>query len=234
MVTANRIAIIPARGGSKRLPRKNIMNFGGKPLLAWSVEAALRSGVFDEVIVSTEDEEIALAARAAGASVPFLREKCTDDHVTISDVALHVLEQYSAKLGKFFETVAVLQPTCPLRTAEEVRTAIDAFEESGAPFQMSCFRYHWTNPWWAFRRQSDGKADYLFPEMIGSRSQDQPPLHGLTGAIVLARVKRFLETRSFHAEGQRFEPISWMSAIDIDDREDFEFALAVLAVRGGS
>lgn len=233
MVTRMRIAIIPARGGSKRLPGKNIIDFFGKPLLAWSIEAGLESGLFERVVVSTEDPQIAETARRYGADVPFLRESFTDDFSNISDVTVHALKQLEAKLGETSEITAMLQATCPLRTAEDVRAAVTAFEAAGADFQMSCFRFHWSNPWWAFRRGAEGQADYLFPDMVGVRSQDQPPLFGLTGAICLAKTPALLASGTFYGPGQRFEPISWTSAVDIDDAEDLNFARAVYAVRHG-
>lgn len=227
----SRVAIIPARGGSKRLPGKNLIDFFGKPLLAWSIEAALTSGLFDRVVVSTEDVAIADAAKMHGAEVPFLRDEFYDDHSNISDVAVHTLRELEARLGATYDQVVNLQPTSPLRTADDIRTAVEAFEKSGGDFQMSCFKFHWTNPWWAFRRTSSGTADYLFADMVGVRSQDQPPLFGLTGAIYIAKTGALLNTGTFYGPGQRFEPISWISAIDIDDAEDLEMARAAYAVR---
>jgi N-acylneuraminate cytidylyltransferase len=126
MVT-RRIAIIPARGGSKRLPRKNILDFFGKPLLAWSIEAGLMSGLFDRVLVSTEDTEIAKIACKYGADVPFLRQRHTDDDATISDVTIHALQQVRSNLGETFDVVVTLQATCPLRDAADIKNAIAAF-----------------------------------------------------------------------------------------------------------
>jgi len=232
MVTRKqRVAIVPARGGSRRIPRKNIVDFGGRPLLAWSVEAGLASGAFDDVFVSTDDAEIAAAAVAAGAQVPFLRDAAADDHATISDVTLHFLAQLETRLGLRYDTVAMLQATCPLRDAEDVRNAVAAIDASGAPLQMSCFDFAWSNAWWAFQRAADGTGKWLHPEMIEKRSQDQPPLFGLTGAICIGRVDSLRAAGTFYGPGQRFEPISWQAAVDIDTIEDLEFARAVLAMR---
>jgi N-acylneuraminate cytidylyltransferase len=233
MVTHRRIAIVPARGGSKRLPGKNVIDFFGKPLLAWSIAAGLESGLFDRVLVSTEDPTIAEIARRHGADVPFLREAFDDDHSNISDVVVHALRQVEDKLGETYEDVVMLQATCPLRTAEDIRAAVSAFDAAGADFQMSCFHFLWTNPWWAFRRTPEGRADYLFPDMVGVRSQDQPKLFSLTGAICIARTRALLASGTFYGPGQRFEPIDWISAVDIDDAEDLKFAKAAHAVRHG-
>jgi CMP-N-acetylneuraminic acid synthetase len=231
MVKRGRIAIIPARGGSKRLPRKNILDFFGKPLLTWSIQAGLDSGLFDRVFVSTDDSEIADIARAHGATVPFLRETYADDHANISQVTIHALAQIRAHLGETYDEVAMLQASCPLRDADDVRAAITVFERTGVDFQMSCFHFGWMNPWWAFRLDAAGRAEYLFPDMVGPRSQDQPPLFGLTGAICLAKTDALIEAGTFYGPGQRFEPISWMSAVDIDEEEDLRFARAVHLVK---
>lgn len=228
MVTPRSLAVIPARGGSKRLPRKNLADFGGRPLLAWSVEAALGSGCFDRVIVSTDDSEIAQAAREAGAEVPFLRDAHADDHSNISDVTVHALRRL-AEAGEAFDLVGMLQPTCPLRIAGHVRACVAAFREAGAPFQITCYENKWMNPWWAFRRRPDGTADFLHPEMVGVRSQDQPATFGLAGAVCLARVPDLLASGTFYGPGVRFEPIPWTAAVDIDDADDLLFARALLA-----
>lgn len=230
LVKRRRLAVIPARGGSRRIPRKNIADFAGRPLLAWSVAAALDSGCFDRVVVSTEDEEIAAAARQAGADVPFLRDRFADDVSNVSDVTADAVRRLAA-LGDAFHTVAMLQATCPLRDAGHVRAAVEAFDASGAASQMSCFRFDWMNPWWAFRLRDDGTADFIHPEMIGRRSQDLPPAFGLTGAICLSTTDALLATGSLRGPRTRFEPLPWAAAVDIDEPEDLAFALAVKATR---
>jgi CMP-N-acetylneuraminic acid synthetase len=233
VVKRKRIAVIPARAGSKRIHRKNLIDFFGKPLLAWTVEAALDAAVFKRVLVSTEDAEIAEIARACGADVPFLRERCFDDHSTISDVAIHVLEQVAARLGEQFDDIVLLQASCPLRDAKDISLALAAFERADNDFQMSCFQFHWSNPWWAFERDVKGQATWLHLRMLQMRSQDQPPLFGLTGAICLARVPALLKACTFYGPGQRFEPISWISAVDIDNEDDLQFARAAYALKHG-
>ena len=230
MVNARRIAIIPARGGSKRIPRKNIIDFAGKPMLAWTVEAGLSTGLFDRVVVSTDDPEIADVARRFGADVPFLREGLADDITPISQVTAAVLDQLSAA-GAHYDVVVQLMANCPLRGAGDITAALGAFEASGSPFQISCARFGWLNPWWAFRRDVDGQGRWLHPEGPASRSQDLDPLFCPTGAIWIARTDALLAARSFYGEGQRFEPIDWKSAVDIDDQDDLDFALAVHTLR---
>ena len=116
-----RLAIIPARGGSKRIPRKNIKDFLGKPIIAYSIEAALNSGVFDEVMVSTDDEEIATVARQFGAEVPFMRSsKNADDFATTADVIIEVVQEYK-NIGRAFDALCCIYPTAPFVTAERLK-----------------------------------------------------------------------------------------------------------------
>lgn len=231
MVTRRRIAIIPARGGSKRLPRKNILEFGGRPLLHWTIEAAQESEGFDRVIVSTEDEEIARIAVAGGAEVPFLRESHHDDFTPISAVTIAVLDQIRRQLGEEFATVVQLMANCPLRKADDIRSAIAAFDAANCDFQISCTRCGWLNPWWAFERDAEGHGKWLHPDALQSRSQDLPPLFAPTGAIWIARVAALEKSGSFYGPGHRFEPMPWERAIDIDDAEDLRLARALLQIR---
>ena len=127
------LAVIPARGGSKRLPRKNCLLLQGKPLIVYSIEAAKESVYIDEVVVSTDDEEIASLARQAGASVPFLRpaELSTDEASSV-DVVAHALNYYQVNEKKLFDYVVLLQPTSPLRTAAHINQALELLKEKKA------------------------------------------------------------------------------------------------------
>ena len=231
MVKRARVAIIPARGGSKRLPRKNVMDFGGRPMLAWSIEAALEARLFDRVVVSTDDLEIAEIARRWGADVPFLREGLADDVTPISAVTIGALSQMRTALSEDYELVVQLMANCPLREAADILTAVAAFEASGADFQVSCVRFGWLNPWWALKRDPDGHGEWMFPDAARSRSQDLPPLYAPTGAIWIAHSQALETAGTFYGPGHRFEPMAWQSAIDIDDIEDLDLARAVLQMR---
>lgn len=225
------IAIILARGGSKRLPRKNILDFNGKPMLAWSVEAALQSGQFDRVLVSTDDPEIADIARTFGAEVPFLRDAAADDITPSSEATLAALRQAEQHWGEQFDVVSQLMANCPLRDAEDIKSATEAFASRDASSQISCFRYGWMNPWWAAKLNEQGKPDYLFPETRLARSQDLPPLYCPSGAIWIARVQELKAEKTFYTRGHTFYPLSWMSAMDIDDAEDMEMAKACFLIK---
>ena len=231
MVKRRRIAVVPARGGSKRLPQKNIMNFFGKPMIAWTIEAAIEAKLFDRIIVSTEDNDIARIGSEYGADVPFRRELYFDDDAPVSAATIHAITQAKLHLGEEYEEVCQLMPNCPLRNADDVRVAHTAFETRRADFQISCTSFGWPNPWWALTLDGDGNGERLFPSAIERRSQDLPRLFCPTGAIWIARVPKLMSSGSFYGPEHRFEPMSWISAVDIDDQEDLIFARAAYMVR---
>lgn len=228
-----RIAIILARGGSKRLPRKNILPFGGKPLVAWSIGAALESGVFDKVLVSTDDSEIAEIALRYGAEVPFLRDKAADD-LSHSSLATHAaLVQAESFWSTSFTIVAQLMANCPLRTSGDIQAHMSAFERTGRVSQLSCFEFGWMNPWWAATLDSDGSVKPIFPQALETRSQDLPKLYCPTGALWIANRDSFLQTSNFYMSGYKFEPLDWISAVDIDTEDDLRMAEVCLLMRSG-
>lgn len=217
MVEKTAVAIISARGGSKRIPRKNIVPFKGKPLMAWTIEAALQSQCFERVIVSTDDQEIAEVAVRFGAEVPFLRDQYADDHSTVSQVVHHALE----KIGGHYDVVAQLLSACPLRSAEDIQNALNAFDGQG--FMLSVTQYGWLNPWWAHTIEH-GQGMPLFPKEAKQRSQDLPPVYCPSGAIWLANTEAFLKEKTFYGHGYRLFPLPWVSAVDIDNYDDLEMA----------
>jgi N-acylneuraminate cytidylyltransferase len=221
------VAIIPARGGSKRIPRKNIVEFRGKPLIAWTIEAALECGIFSRIIVSTEDAEIAAVAAEWGAEVPFRRDRYADDQTPVSVVTAYALEQLRDVLREEPESVVQLMPNCPLRRASDIKDAYRYFVDSGSHFQISCFKFGWMNPWWAVTVDDRGRPAPLFPEMLKKRSQDLPELYCPSGAVWIANARALMESKSFYAESHTFYPIDWKAAVDIDTNEDLEFAGAV-------
>ncbi len=225
------IAIILARGGSKRLHRKNILDFHGKPLLAWTIEAALQSGQYDHVLVSTDDPEIAEIARSFGAEVPFLRDSAADDITPSSEATLAALRQAEQHWGEQFDAVSQLMANCPLRDAEDITAAVQNFINQGAESQICSFRFGWMNPWWAAKLDVQGNPDYLFPEARVARSQDLPPLYCPSGAIWVARVPVFKSAKSFSSPKHIFHSLSWISAMDIDDAEDLEMAKACFLIK---
>jgi CMP-N-acetylneuraminic acid synthetase len=225
------IAIILARGGSKRLPRKNILDFHGKPLIAWSIEAALQSSQYDHVLVSTDDPEIAEIARSFGAAVPFLRDSAADDITPSSEATLAALRQAEQHWGEQFDIVSQLMANCPLRDAEDITAAVQNFIDKGAESQICSFRFGWMNPWWAAKLDAHGNPEYLFPEARVARSQDLPPLYCTSGAIWIARGPTLKSAKTFYVPTHILHSLSWISAMDIDDAEDLEMAKACFLIK---
>ena len=219
------LAVIPARGGSKRVPHKNIQVMLGRPLIAYTIEAALESGLFDTVMVSTESEEIAEIARRCGAAVPFLRSvDLADDHTPVSAVTTDALR----RCDRAYDHVAQLMPNCPTRTADDVRASYDQFLESRSPSQLSVTRFGWQNPWWAVQRSDALELEPLFEASITRRSQDLPDLFCPTGAIWWAKSATLLEHESFHIAGRTGWEINWQRGVDIDTPDDWAMAETLL------
>ena len=162
------IAIIPARGGSKRIPQKNIIDFCGKPMIAWTIEAALQSKQFDRVVVSTDSQTIADVAIAHGAEAPFLRTECSDDITPVSEATLSALLQSEEYWHESYDYVVQLMANCPLRGSQSICSSMDRFLKNHSHFSISAFKFGWMNPWWAAKIDSQGKPNLLFPEAIKS------------------------------------------------------------------
>lgn len=217
-------AIIPARGGSKRVPRKNVRPMHGRPLICYTIEAALDSGLFAQVFVSTDCPEIAAVARDAGAEVPFLREASLSDDVTpVSVATADMLRRIDPDASRFTQ-VCQLMPNCPLRDAADVCDSYRQFTSTGADAQISVVRYGWQNPWWAMRRDASFGLEPLFPEAQKSRSQDLPELYCPTGAIWWVRAEVLRKENTFHVPGRTGWEISWQHGIDIDTPDDWDMA----------
>lgn len=179
------LCIITARGGSKRIPRKNIRPFLGKPIIAYSIEAALKSGIFDEVMVSTDDEEIKSVALEYGATVPFMRSAATaSDYASTRDVLLEVLTEYE-KLGQTFEYFSCVYPTAPFVTAEKLRAAFEKLRESDADALTPVIPFSYP-PQRAFVIE-DGGLVYQYPQYINARSQDLQTIYHDCGQFYFYR-----------------------------------------------
>ncbi len=186
------IAIITARGGSKRIPKKNIKEFCGQPIIAYSIQAALQSKLFDTVMVSTDSEAIAAVARSYGAEIPFLRSAATsDDYATTADVLAEVLNEYQ-KLGKAFDTMCCLYPTAPFVTAEKLKRAAKTFSESDAEMLEPVVAFSFP-PQRAFVIR-EGKLEYLHPEYARTRSQDLEKWYHDAGQFYFYQVKAFMHS----------------------------------------
>ncbi|MDX6709483.1 MAG: hypothetical protein QOH96_499 [Blastocatellia bacterium] len=218
------LAIVPARGGSKRVPGKNVRNLLGKPSLAYTITAALESRLFQRVIVSTDNIEIAAVARRYGAEVPFLRNAIlADDHTPVSSVTVDALERIDPA-GTEYHHVAQLMPNCPLRTHRDVQDSYYQFVDTGAESQISVTRFGWLNPWWAARRSELFELKPIFEDQVNERSQDLPVLFCPTGAIWWARTDVLRREKTFHIQNRTGWEIPWQRAVDIDTEDDWEMA----------
>jgi N-acylneuraminate cytidylyltransferase len=215
-----KIAVITARGGSKRIPRKNIKEFCGKPIICYSIEAALAAGIFDEVMVSTDDEEIAEIAKKAGASVPFLRSEATsNDYATTNDVLKEVLAEYE-KRGQHFDTLVCIYPTAPFVTAEKLKWAVEKMEQEQADAVTPVVRYSFP-PQRAFVIR-DGNLEYEYPENAEKRSQDLEPIYHDCGQFYVMKAENVLQNVS----AKKYIPIIMpeLEVQDIDNEEDWKLA----------
>lgn len=223
------LAIVPARGGSKRLPRKNLLDLGGKPLIAWTLDAAIQSGCFVDVLVSTDDSEIAEAAQAHGALVPWLRpaEFATDTASSI-DVVLHALDWYECVHGTV-TGVMLLQPTSPFRSAATIKDAKVRFLELGADAPLVGVSPAECHPAWTFSVEGLRMQPFMGWDGLKLRSQDLPPAYILNGAIYVSTPTRLRATQSFYAEDMHALIMSDSREIlDIDTKEDWEIAVRQL------
>jgi N-acylneuraminate cytidylyltransferase len=226
-----RLAVIPARSGSKRIPKKNIRPLAGKPLISYSIKAAIDSGLFNRVIVSTDSDEIAEIAVRWGAEVPYLRPATlADDYVPVSSATADVVERVLGGSSEY-TAVAQLMPTCPLRTAEDVRESFRQFDEVGPDSQISVTRFGWQNPWWAVTRKPTYELDALFRELTQRRSQDLPELFCPSGAIWWARPAVLRDERTFHVANRTGWEIPWHRGVDIDTEDDWTMAAVLLDCR---
>lgn len=215
------ICIIPARGGSKRIPRKNIRDFLGKPIIAYSIEAALKSGLFDEVMVSTDDEEIAAIARQHGASVPFMRSAETaNDYATTADVLLEVLAKYR-ELGKEFDTLCCLYATAPFVKAERLRECYDLMhDDMDSAFTVVEYSY-------PIQRSlvTDGQLIRMaYPEHKNSRSQDLQKHYHDAGQFYFSTVKNLVENKFLWGAHTAPLVLSELEVQDLDTMTDWQLA----------
>ncbi len=227
------IAVIPARGGSKRLPGKNLRLLAGRPLIAWTIESALQSGVFDRVVVSTDNAEIAAAAIDAGAGVPFIRpEALSLDHTPTIDVLIHAIRKLGWNQGTGWSHLACLQPTSPLRTSENIKEAVRLLEEKEADAVISvCKTEH--SPLWSNILPESLSLDHFIPRDIQKTpSQQLPVFYRLNGAIYLCRISRMLEEQTLFLKSGAYACVmNRRDSIDIDDQVDFDLAAIYLGQR---
>lgn len=215
------IAIITARGGSKRIPRKNIREFCGKPIIAYSIEAALESRLFDEVMVSTEDAEIADVAKRYGAEVPFFRSEDTaNDYAATADVLTEVLHTYE-EMGRLFERGCCIYPTAPFVTAEKLRYAMNRLSaDIDTVIPVTAFSF----PPLRGVVMEDGMLKPKWPEYFSMRSQDLQQIYHDAGQFYCFRVEAFLEKGVLFGNRTASYVVSDLEVQDIDNDEDWKLA----------
>jgi len=218
-----KVAIIPARGGSKRIPRKNIRPFAGKPMIVWSIESARTSGLFDHVLVSTDDPEIAQVAQSAGAMVPFERPpELSDDHTGTGAVVLHALQWVIDHWGRP-DSVCLLYPTAPFVTAERIRQGYELLQGSDAQivFTATSFPFPIQR---AIRLNAQGRAEMFQPEHLMTRSQDLESAYHDAGQIYWARPDALLNEVSAFSDQSIPMILPRHEVQDIDTEEDWDRA----------
>ncbi|MDH0726185.1 pseudaminic acid cytidylyltransferase [Stutzerimonas stutzeri] len=218
-----RMAVIPARGGSKRIPRKNIKSFCGKPMIAWSIEAALGSGCFDRVIVSTDDAEIAEIAHQYGATVPFLRPaELSDDHTGTIPVVRHAIEWFIAN-GECPQQVCCIYATAPFVSGEDIRRGLEVLLRSDCDYAFSVTSYAFPIQR-AIRITREGRVEMLQPEHFNTRSQDLEETYHDAGQFYWGGASAWLEGKPLFGLHSAPIPLPRHRVQDIDTREDWERA----------
>ncbi|MRX38757.1 pseudaminic acid cytidylyltransferase [Flavobacterium sp. LC2016-23] len=216
------LCIIPARGGSKRIPRKNIKLFLGKPIIAYSIEAAISSGLFEEVMVSTDDSEIAEVAKKYGAIVPFLRsDKTSNDFATTFDVIEEVLENYK-KIDKCFTVVCCLYACAPFVTSQKLSESLEILDSNSydSVFPVIPFGF----PIQRSLKFEGNKINFFYPEFSLSRSQDLEKSYHDAGQFYWMKIDKCLKQKKILTENTGSIIISEMEGQDIDNEVDWKLA----------
>lgn len=214
------LCIIPARGGSKRIPRKNIKSFLGKPIIYYSIEAAKSSGLFEEIMVSTDDIEIAEIAKSFGVQIPFLRSvETSSDYATTIDVLLEVIKGYKA-IGREFDNICCIYPCAPLLQVKKLNLAYEVLIEKKMDIVLPIIKYS-TPIQRAFKIVGD-KIDMLYPEMKNTRSQDLENSYFDAGQFYWANTLKLLSQKTLHTKNTGSILLDEIEAHDIDNEIDWK------------
>lgn len=223
----NNLCIIPARGGSKRIPRKNIKDFLGKPIIAYSIETAMQSELFAEIMVSTDDQEIAHIAQQYGAKVPFMRSlENADDHATTMDVLQEVVEQYQ-KTGREFDYICCIYPTAPLMQVDHLKQGYKKLLtfSSDSVLPVAAFSYP---IWRGLKKGTDGQLEMLFAQYAATRSQDLPKVYHDAGQWYWLKPKAL---RGSLLQNAGFVELRDEEVQDIDEPSDWQLAELKFKIR---
>ena len=218
-----RVAIITARGGSKRIPRKNIKIFSGQPIINYSINAALESGLFNEVMVSTDDVEIAEQAIKAGAKVPFMRSaENSNDFAGTAEVICEVIEKYKSN-NISFDTGCCIYPTAPFLTSDTLKSGYDIFNYKKYDVLFPAIQYSYPIQR-SIRLMSDGRVEMLWPENYTKRSQDLEPVYHDVGQFYWFNTEVMLIKKKLFTDNSGVLVVSEMLSQDIDNEEDWRLA----------
>lgn len=224
-----KIAVIPARGGSKRIPRKNIKIFDGIPMIGYAIKVAVASNLFDQVIVSTDDDEIARVAKSYGALVPFKRPfELSDDQTVTVPVIGHAVN-WSIQQGKSIEAACCIYPCVPFLTVEDLINAYQILEEKNAHYVYPVVAFH-SSPWRAMTISKDGQMKFIFPEYELTRTQDLPVCYHDAGLFYWGKAAAWTSGMKMHSNGYGYV-IEGKNIVDIDTEEDWARAERILKYR---
>lgn len=218
------LAIIPARGGSKRLPRKNVLDLCGKPLIAWSIEAGLKSQYVDKIVVTSDDDEILEISEKFGANIIKRPDELASDASTTFDAIKHSINNVEK-----YDYIVLLQPTSPLRNSKNIDEAIELLESKNADAVVSvCEMDH--SPLWSNTLPENGNMNnFLKDEILNKRSQDIEKYYRLNGAIYICKTDKLLEEKSFMLKHNIFAYVmNRMNSVDIDEDIDFKVAKTLI------
>ncbi len=207
------------------MPEKNIRKLAGKPLICYTIESAIASGVCGEIMVSTDSDKIAETARQAGARVPFMRpEHLGKDPYGVVEVCFHVIDEYE-KRGKYFDVLIILLPTSPFRSSEDIRNSLEMFVDTGAEFLMSVSEFS-HNPFGALVEDQFNRniMKPCFPQYIGKKKHELPVTYRANGAICIVSVDAFKKAGTYYGEPLFAYKMPWYRSVDIDVESDFVFA----------
>jgi N-acylneuraminate cytidylyltransferase/CMP-N,N'-diacetyllegionaminic acid synthase len=228
------LAIIPARGGSKGLPGKNIKELCGKPLIAWSIEAGLKSNYLDETMVTTDYQNILDISKQYGASVPFLRpDELANDTATSFDAINHTIEFYKNELNKEFDYIVLLEPTSPLRESSDIDKAIEVLMDSDADSIVGICRTEDQNPaFLVLKNEKSFISGYENKEMRVLRRQDINDVYFFEGTIYISKTDALLDKKTFYHENTIGYEVPKYKSLEIDDMEDFIMVEAIMKYKG--
>ena len=218
------LAIIPARGGSKRLPHKNTLELAGKPLISWSIDAAISNPYVQNVLVSSDDDAILSISKEAGATVLKRPEYLATDTASSNDAIIHAIEHTPKS-----EYIILLQATSPLRDSQDITNAIELLEEKDADAIISVVPMEHSPLWSNTLEESLSLENFIPDEIVKKRSQDLPPYYRLNGAIYICKTEKFLEEKSFFLKKNIYAYVmNKEHSIDIDEKIDFFLAETLL------